>query len=46
MYGSEANANWQQRGKLHYAPAAAETEARVPKLAMIARQQAEPRKAA
>ena len=42
----EENDRWQQRGKLYYAPAVAETEARVPKLAMIARQQAELRKAA
>lgn len=42
----EENDRWQQKGKLFYSPAATETEASVPRLVRIAKQQAELRKAA
>lgn len=42
----EENDRWQQKRKLYYSPVAIETEARVPRLARIAKQQAELRKAA
>lgn len=42
----EENDGWQQKRKPYYSPAAIETEARTPRLARIAKRQAELRKAA
>lgn len=42
----EENDRWQQKGMLYYSPAVVETEARVPRLVRITKQQAELRKAA